>query len=354
MNKTILLSAAVAFAGFAWADPDISRSSTYYTGDILEKSEGVWLEMSPQTLYRVNGSTAGGTYNLTMPTTNFTGCLYFYLGTSATITGDIDMTIDGRGQYFGQYSTYPGEILLDKSSSAMPFHILGFAYSTLLSLDGCAWSASQNESFIFSNTVMRIGRKVSDDVYLTYDGGFVSFIGNGGPHEGGTLHFPLQSKEADFTVAFTNVETRVQAVYIEAYWRKASLIVSGGTYYNAATLMIDTQNNQSCTGTNLVLVTDGAAFTCQGAITLGREGLTDKRTDIFEVEGEGTVVTVPNSITLRGKSELNVRSGTTASFKSIAVGSSKADNAVFTLDGGAVTLSGAADVLSGGDDSHHS
>ena len=76
---TALGLAASLFALSAGAivdDSTTARNSSYYTGSILDKSEGVALYMAADARVRVNAAASGGTYNLTMPTTNFLGIIW--------------------------------------------------------------------------------------------------------------------------------------------------------------------------------------------------------------------------------------------------------------------------------------
>ena len=115
-------------------DGTTARNSSYYTGSILDKSEGVALYMAADARVRVNAAASGGTYNLTMPTTNFLGILWFYCSNAAN-TGDIDMTIDGTDACFAQCQTGGGDDILN-STAADPFVLNAFGYSSTLSLSG--------------------------------------------------------------------------------------------------------------------------------------------------------------------------------------------------------------------------
>ena len=316
---TALGLAASLFALSAGAIVDNSttaRNSSYYTGSILDKSEGVALYMAADARVRVNAAASGGTYNLTMPTTNFLGILWFYCSNAAN-TGDIDMTIDGTDACFAQCQTGGGDDILN-STAADPFVLNAFGYSSTLSLSGINTQQTA-ESFMFSNTVMRIRNPGNNyDISLAYTGGIVSFAGrNGDAMDGGYIQFPQQVRDGTFDFSFTDADVYVPAIRLYARYSRSNISVSGGSFTCNGGFTADYNETNRSLGTNTVSFTGGAKVTQKGDYSMGTDSSVSTRTSILTISGEGTTYEqTGGKLTAKGNSELEFSDGAVVKLRS--------------------------------------
>lgn len=289
-------------------NPSTSRDANCTTGSILMKNETTPLLMTSETRLRVNTRSAGGTYDLTLPATNFLGALWIYLGAEG-VKGDIDMTFDGRGRLFAQYPTVAGEIL--RNGGADPFVINAFSYNSIVGLAGVPSLESSVESFAFSNTVMKVAAKPDFSFNWSFSGGFVSFAGRSGMvANGGYLLLPNQTRDATFALTFTDADTHLPAVRLRDLYRDIAVTVDGGRCVNNGFLYLNSDMTPTLDGTTLFAISNGAQFVQGDSVTLGQTGFKDLRTDILRLDGPGTTFThTGGSLNLAGRSVLCVTNG---------------------------------------------
>lgn len=301
---------ACGFADSAMALIDNStcwRDSSYLTGSLLDKNATTPVFMSTETRMRINTSNAGNTYDLTFPTTNFLGVLWFYAGDS-TLTGAIDMSIDGTGAVFEQAPTYEGEVVNNAGVDA--FVLNAFSYSTIANLAGVKSTASSVESFSFSNTVMRLQAFPNYDYFWSYDGGRVSFAGRSGSvANGGILVFPGQDRESEFRFDLDDAETYLPALIFRGNYQNARMRVNGGTLTNNGYLKFSSDKASKYAGTNLLEIVNGAKMIQKSWTDVGmKEGLTT-RTERISVRGSGSEFRLGDAFKTLGHTVIEVLDG---------------------------------------------
>lgn len=327
---------------------ETQRESGYRTGSVLMKNETTPLLMTSETRLRVNTSSAGGAWDLTLPATNFLGALWFYLG-SEGVKSDTSLTLDGRGRLFAQYPTYDGEILRNGGVDA--FAVNAFSYSTIVNLAGLPNENSSVESFAFSNTVMTLAARPDFSFGWAVDGGFVSFAGRNGEGRGGYLLFPNQAHDATFTWALTNAETRLPGIRLRDHYRDIDWSVVGGRFVNNGFLYWNIDGTPAYAGTTRLLVEKGAEFVQGGAFTIGQSAYRDLRTALLLVDGPGTSFRQAAALEWTGRGLLCVTNGASyiATGSTCSLGGSSAASKVDVLVSGAgsrLDLSGLSGMFS--------
>lgn len=352
-----LAAGSAATSALAVVDTaETQRDSAYMTGSILMKNETTPLLMTSETRLRVNTMSAGGTWNLTFPATNFLGGLAFYLGPEG-VSEDISMTVNGCGNLFAQYPTYEGEIL--RNGGIDPFVVNAFSYSPLVSLSGVPSTESSVESFAFSNTVMMVTARPDFSFDWSYDGGFVSFAGrNGQVVNGGSLTFPQQSRDATFSFLLKDAETHLPGIFVQDKYSDISLTVNGGRCVNNGTFRLNVDSAPTHYGTTSLSVTNGAQFVQSDSMSIGQTTYGNLRTAIISVDGETSSFRHSSgNLHWVGSGLLCVTNGASyvASASTYTLGSSASDRIDVTVSGNGsiLDMSGIAGMLQfSGNDAH--